>query len=218
MSGLGAWGPLLEPLRSLPVWERVAAARAIGPVWPAPEAVLRALMLTPLDTVRVVILGQDPYHGAGEAHGLCFSVPDGVACPPSLRNIFAEIDRDLHGGERRPHSTDLSRWARQGVLLLNSVLTVTQDAARSHHGYGWQAVTEPLLQAVAAQSGPCVFLLWGADAQRCAARLPRAAHHLYLEASHPSPLSVYRGFDGCGHFSAANAFLREQGCAPIDWD
>lgn len=177
----------------------------------------RGLALTAPDAVEVVIVGQDPYHGAGQAHGLAFSVPAGVAPPPSLRNIFREVDRDLGPA---PHDGDLSGWTEQGVLLLNTVLTVAPGAAGSHRGRGWEALTDAVLGRVAAGPKPIVFLLWGREAQAKAGLIE--AHdartgHLLLRAPHPSPLSAHRGFIGCGHFSQANAFLRAHHRTPIDW-
>jgi len=178
----------------------------------------RALDLTPLDEVRVVILGQDPYHGEGQAHGLCFSVPDGVRPPPSLVNIYKELDSDL--GIARPGHGFLEHWAKQGVLLLNSVLTVEMGQAASHKGRGWETFTDAVIRLVAAKEEPVVFLLWGSYAQKKAAfvdSVERGGRHLVLKAAHPSPLSAHNGFLGCRHFSRTNAFLEERGLAPIDW-
>jgi uracil-DNA glycosylase len=174
----------------------------------------RALDLTPLDKVRVVILGQDPYHGPGQAHGLCFSVPNGVRPPPSLVNIFKELKSDL-GIEPAPHGF-LEHWASQGVLLLNSVLTVEMGRAGSHRERGWERFTDAVIRAVAAKPDPVVFMLWGSYAQKKAAFVD-ANRHLVLKAPHPSPLSAHSGFFGCRHFSQANAFLTEHGQLPIDW-
>ena len=180
---------------------------------------LRALELTPLDRVKIVILGQDPYHGAGQAHGLAFSVRNGVKVPPSLVNIYKELESDL--GHIAPSHGNLESWARQGVLLLNNVLTVEEAMAGSHQNLGWEAITDAVASAVAAKTEPCVFMLWGKPAQDKAARLPGLAAkngpHLVLKAPHPSPLSAYRGFLGCRHFSKANAFLAANGREPIDW-
>jgi len=177
-----------------------------------------ALALTPLDRVRVVILGQDPYHGPGQAHGLSFSVRPGVAVPPSLRNIFRELHDDL--GIVPPAHGFLDHWARQGVLLLNSVLTVEQGRAASHAGRGWEALTDAVIHAVAERSEPGVFLLWGSHAQKKAGfvRDVRAGGpHLVLRARHPSPLSAHSGWFGSRPFSQANAFLEAQGRGAIDW-
>lgn len=195
-----------------------AEHRAGKRIFPDAGNWLRALDLTPLDEVRVVILGQDPYHGEGQAHGLCFSVQPGVRTPPSLVNIYKELEADLaiapasHG--------HLDHWARQGVLLLNDVLTVEQGRAASHKGQGWERFTDAVVRAVAAKSDPTVFMLWGAPAQKKASfvrSVDEGGRHLVLKAAHPSPLSAYRGFLGCRHFSRANAFLEANGRAPIDW-
>ncbi len=174
----------------------------------------RALDLTPLNTVRVVILGQDPYHGPGQAHGLCFSVRPGVRPPPSLLNIFKELESDL--GIPRPSHGFLEHWAQQGVLLLNSVLTVESGLAASHKDKGWERFTDAVIRLVAAQPQPIVFLLWGSYAQKKAAFVD-PSRHLILKAAHPSPLSAHNGFLGCKHFSQANAFLEAKGQLAIDW-
>jgi uracil-DNA glycosylase len=174
----------------------------------------RALDLTPLENVRVVILGQDPYHGPGQAHGLCFSVPDGVPPPPSLVNIYKELESDL--GIQRPRHGLLEHWARQGVLLLNSVLTVEMGQAASHRDRGWERFTDRIIAEVNAKAEPVVFLLWGSYAQKKAAFVD-TSKHLVLKAPHPSPLSAHSGFFGCRHFSRANAFLESRGLKPIDW-
>ncbi len=179
-------------------------------IYPAVGNRFRALELTKPDDVRVVILGQDPYHGEGQAHGLAFSVPNGVAFPPSLRNIYKELARDL--GIDAPSHGNLEHWARQGVLLLNSVLTVEESKAGSHQGRGWEEITDAILSHLGQQERPIVFMLWGAHAQK--KRRLIASQHLILEAPHPSPLSAHRGFLGCGHFRKANAFLGIRG---IDW-
>jgi uracil-DNA glycosylase len=191
------------------------ARRKAGAVIYPPQP-FTALMLTPFDAVRVVILGQDPYHGAGQAHGLAFSVPPGVRAPPSLRNILLELRRDL-GCTPAEHGT-LESWARQGVLLLNAVLTVEEGAPGSHARRGWEALTSGLLRLLNADARPKVFMLWGAFAQ--AHRAGIGEPHLVLEANHPSPLSARRPpvpFLGCCHFSRANAFLAAQGRGTIDW-
>ncbi|MDP3311048.1 MAG: uracil-DNA glycosylase [Polaromonas sp.] len=192
---------------------RLAAGAVVYPPQP-----FRALALTPLADVRVVILGQDPYHGPGQAQGLAFSVPDGVRPPPSLRNIFKELVRDL-AVDTEPHSGgSLERWAGQGVLLLNTSLTVEEGQAASHSRQGWEVLTDLLMAAVAAKPEPVVFMLWGAHAQTNQALIP--ARHLVLTANHPSPLSALRPpvpFIGCGHFSAANLFLQGQGQSRIHW-
>jgi len=177
-----------------------------------------ALALTPLPAVRAVILGQDPYHGPGQAHGLCFSVLPGVRPPPSLVNIFKELRADI--GITPPGHGHLVHWAQQGVLLLNSVLTVEMGKAGAHANRGWERFTDAVIARVAAQDAPVAFLLWGAYAQRKAAHVSDVAQggrHLVLRAAHPSPLSAHNGFLGCRHFSRANAFLAAQGRTPIDW-
>ncbi|MBS0254280.1 MAG: uracil-DNA glycosylase [Proteobacteria bacterium] len=192
-----------------------AAGKAI---YPPRGCRLAALELTPLDAVKVVILGQDPYHGPGQAHGLSFSVPQGVRVPPSLVNIYKELHADL--GLPIPTHGNLSHWARQGVLLLNNALTVEDGRAGSHAGLGWEAITDAAVAAVAAKPEPCVFLLWGNHARKKAERvagLGRDTHHLVLTAPHPSPLSAHSGWFGCKHFSKANAFLEAQGRGGIDW-
>ena len=186
-------------------------------IFPPRGSRLRAFTLTPLATAKVVILGQDPYHGAGQAHGLAFSVPDGVKVPPSLRNIYKEIASDC--GIAPPASGNLEHWARQGVLLLNTSLSVEQAKAGSHAKRGWEALTDAAVSAVASQRDPCVFLLWGVHAQRTVERVASKMHdhHLVLTAPHPSPLSVYAGFLGCRHFSQTNAFLEAHGRSAIAW-
>jgi uracil-DNA glycosylase len=186
-------------------------------VFPPRGCRLAAFELTPLDAVRVVILGQDPYHGAGQAHGLAFSVQPGVRVPPSLANIYKELHRDL--GIPIPAHGNLEKWARQGVLLLNNALTVEEGKAGSHQGLGWEAITDAAVAAVAAKTEPCVFLLWGSHARKKAERVPGLmhSHHLVLTAPHPSPLSAHSGFFGCRHFSRANAFLEAHGRGAVDW-
>lgn len=195
--------------------QRLAAGATI---YPSPDLWFRALDLTPLDMVRVVILGQDPYHGAGQAHGLAFSVLPGVPVPPSLRNIFRELADDV--GFVRPQHGNLEGWARQGVLLLNNVLSVEAGQAASHAGKGWEYLTDAVVALLAAQERPIAFLLWGSHAQRKAAAirdLRDGGRHLVLKAPHPSPLSAHSGFFGCRHFSKANDFLRANGGTAIDW-
>jgi len=206
--------PYMTALRSFLVAEKAAGKR----IFPKGSEWFRALDLTPLDRVRVVILGQDPYHGAGQAHGLCFSVQPGVPAPPSLVNIFKELHSDL--GLARPGHGFLEHWAKQGVLLLNSVLTVEMGRAAAHQGRGWERFTDAVIRLVAAKPDPVVFMLWGSYAQKKAAfveSVDRGGRHLVLKAPHPSPLSAHAGFFGCRHFSKANAFLESHGEAPIDW-
>ena len=183
-------------------------------IFPNPEDIFNAFHLTPLKEVKVVILGQDPYHNDGQAHGLCFSVKPDVEVPPSLVNIYKELQDDL--GCRIPNNGYLVKWAKQGVLMLNTVLTVRAHQANSHRGIGWEQFTDAVIRAVDAQDRPIVFLLWGRPAQMKKSMLHNPKH-LILEAPHPSPLSAYRGFFGCKHFSQTNAFLEKNGLAPIDW-
>ncbi len=191
------------------------AEKAAGKqIFPNSEEWFRALELTPLEKVRVVILGQDPYHGPGQAHGLCFSVQPGVRPPPSLVNIYKELQTDL--GISRPHHGFLEHWATQGVLLLNSVLTVEMTKAASHRGKGWEKFTDAVIRLVNAKADPVVFMLWGNYAQKKADFVDNA-RHLVLKAAHPSPLSAHNGFLGCRHFSQCNAFLESKGLPPIDW-
>jgi uracil-DNA glycosylase len=226
------WQPVLarfwgsEPARRLGAFlsGRLAAGATIYPPRP-----LRALALTPLAGVKVVIVGQDPYHGPGQAEGLAFSVAPGIKLPPSLRNIFKELAR-ASGQPTLPANGSLAHWAQQGVLLLNTCLTVEDGQPASHAGQGWEALAEAVLRAVLAQPGPVVFMLWGAQAQRLAGLIEQAGavfcaasgqgRHLVLTANHPSPLSALRPpqpFLGCGHFEQANAFLRVMGGEPVRW-
>lgn len=183
-------------------------------VYPPADLIFQALHLTPLHEVKVVILGQDPYHNEHQAMGLSFSVEDGVDMPPSLVNIFRELHDDM--GCTMPKSGNLTPWAKQGVLLLNTVLTVRAHQAFSHQGHGWEQFTDAILRAVNAQDRPIVFMLWGTPAQQKASMLNNPKH-LVLRAPHPSPLSAYRGFFGCRHFSQCNAFLEKNGVSPINW-
>ena len=202
--------PYMADLRAFLLAERAAGKR----IFPPAKLWFHALDAAPLDSVKVVILGQDPYHGAGQAHGLCFSVPPGVRPPPSLGNIYKELEADL--GLPRPRHGNLEAWAQQGVLLLNSVLTVEMAQAASHQRRGWERFTDAVIALVNAQPQPVVFMLWGAYAQRKAAFVD-TTRHLVLKAAHPSPLSAHNGFLGCRHFSQANAFLEAHGRAPVDW-
>lgn len=202
--------PYMAELKRFLLAEREAGKR----IFPSGANWFRALDLTPLDKVKVVILGQDPYHGPGQAHGLCFSVPDGVRPPPSLVNIYKELESDL--GIQRPAHGFLEHWARQGVLLLNSVLTVEMGLAASHRDRGWERFTDAVIRLVNEKQQPVVFMLWGSYAQKKAAFVD-TSRHLVLKAPHPSPLSAHSGFLGCKHFSKANAFLESRGLAPIDW-
>ena len=183
-------------------------------IYPPGPQIFAALDATPFDAAKVVILGQDPYHGAGQAHGLCFSVQPGVPVPPSLDNIFKELQRDL--GVARPDHGCLLPWARQGVLLLNAVLTVEDGRAGAHAGKGWEGFTDHVVETLNREREGLVFLLWGSYAQ-AKGKVIDPQRHRVLKAPHPSPLSAHRGFIGCGHFSATNQYLTRRGQAPIDW-
>ncbi len=183
-------------------------------VYPPMEDLFNALRKTPYGKVKAVILGQDPYHGPGQAHGMCFSVRPGIKAPPSLVNIFKELQREY--GYEIPGHGNLSEWARQGVLLLNTILTVRAGQPMSHKGMGWEQITDTMIRRLSERSEPMVFLLWGAPAQR-KADLIDSEKHLILKTTHPSPLSAHRGFFGCDHFREANAFLEDHGIEPIRW-
>lgn len=183
-------------------------------IYPKPENLFRAFELTPFNDVRVVILGQDPYHGAGQAHGLCFSVQRGVTSPPSLKNIFKEIETDL--GIKMSDSGDLTPWAKQGVLLLNATMTVISGQAGSHQAKGWEEFTDAVIENLSDKRENLVFLLWGSYAQSKEG-LIESKKHLILKSSHPSPLSSYRGFFGSKHFSKTNNFLKQKNLPPINW-
>jgi uracil-DNA glycosylase len=205
---------LLRPeMQALAAFLR-AEKRAGKRIYPPGPEIFAAFAHTPFDAVRVVILGQDPYHGPGQAHGLCFSVRPGVRVPPSLENIFKEIERDL--GIPRPDHGCLTPWADRGVLLLNSVLTVEEGRAGSHQGKGWEGFTDAAIDALNRERDGLVFMLWGSYAQR-KGQLIDIRRHCVLKSVHPSPLSAHRGFLGCGHFSAANRYLEAHGHAPLDW-
>ncbi len=184
-------------------------------IYPKMENIFNALKYTSYSDVKVVILGQDPYHGYGQAHGLCFSVQEGVEPPPSLKNIFAELNADL--GVDIPKSGELTKWARQGVLLLNTALTVREGCPNSHKGMGWEILTDRIIELLNQREKPMVFLLWGSNAK---SKMPLITNpkHKILHTVHPSPLSVYRGFFGCKHFSKANEFLVQNGIKPVDWN
>ena len=188
--------------------------RAGAVIYPPGNLIFNALDSTPFERVKVVILGQDPYHGPGQAHGLCFSVREGVEWPPSLRNIYREIADDL--GCQPPSSGNLQHWADQGVLLLNAVLTVERGQAASHQGKGWERFTDRVVDELNSGRDGLVFMLWGSYAMKKGAVIDRQ-RHLVLTAPHPSPLSAHRGFFGCRHFSKANAWLEKRGERPIDW-
>ena len=193
---------------------QIREAYLTSTVYPPPKLVFNAFAHCPFQNVKVVILGQDPYHGPGQAMGLSFSVPDGVRTPPSLQNIYKEIAADI--GIEIPPSGNLERWADQGVLLLNATLTVRAGEAGSHQGLGWESFTDTVIKHLAEEREHLVFMLWGSYAQKKGAHIDRAKH-LVLEAPHPSPLSAHRGFLGCRHFSQCNAYLREHGHKPINW-
>ncbi|TLU67299.1 uracil-DNA glycosylase [Thalassotalea litorea] len=196
--------------------QALRAQRHAGQViYPPDEQLFRAFELTPLDKVKVVVLGQDPYHGPEQAHGLAFSVNPKVKLPPSLRNIFKELEQDIEGFNV-PVSGDLTSWAKQGVLLLNTVLSVQQGKAHSHSKLGWEIFTHNVMLELNSQQRPIVYLLWGTHAQNKGKVIDNSNHQV-LTAVHPSPLSAYRGFFGCRHFSLANEFLKKQGEQPIDW-
>ena len=214
-----AWRALLREETEKPYWsalsKRVDEAYDAGEVFPPRSKLFSAFELTPPERVRVVILGQDPYHEPGQAMGLAFSVPQGERLPPSLRNIFTELHTDL--GLPQPSGGDLTPWAERGVLLLNTVLTVGRGAANSHAAWGWQRFTDAVLAAMAALPQPVAFVLWGSQAQKKRPLLQSAAPRLVLCAPHPSPLSSYRGFFGSRPFLQINAFLQENGEQPVDW-
>ena len=216
--GATDWNPVLRGEFTKPYWQQlqrfVAGERARHTVFPPDPEVFAALHLTPFATTRVVILGQDPYHGPKQAHGLCFSVRPGVAIPPSLANIHKELQADL--GIEPPGHGNLEAWARQGVLLLNATLTVRAGQAASHQGKGWETFTDEVLRAVNAKPHPVVFILWGASARRKKALID-LGRHTVIESAHPSPLSAHNGFFGSRPFSRTNAALDAAGLAPIDW-
>lgn len=213
-----SWRQVLQPEFNKPYFELLTTfvrhAYRTTQCFPPAGQIFRAFDLCPFDKVRVVIIGQDPYHDFNQAHGLCFSVQEGVPAPPSLVNIYKEIQRDL--GKPIPTSGNLTHWAEQGVLLLNATLTVEAHRAGSHQGKGWEELTDAAIQALNNQRSNIVFMLWGSYAQRKGQFIDRR-RHLVLTAVHPSPLSAYRGFIGCGHFSQANAYLKQHGQPPINW-
>ena len=196
------------------LYQRVKHEYETRRIFPEPDDIFNAFQFTPLSKVKVVILGQDPYHNYGQAHGLCFSVKPDVEIPPSLVNIYQELHDDL--GCEIPDNGYLKKWADQGVMLLNTVLTVRAHAANSHQGIGWERFTDAAIEILNRQDRPMVFLLWGGPARAKKAMLDNPKH-LILEAPHPSPLSAFRGFFGCRHFSKANAYLEANGLEPIDW-
>jgi uracil-DNA glycosylase len=213
-----SWKQKLAPEFDKPYFEEltrfVKNEYTNGRVYPPAKLIFNAFDLCPFDNVKVVIIGQDPYHGPGQAHGLCFSVPEGIDFPPSLVNIFKEINDDLH--VEIPLSGNLERWAKQGVLLLNATLTVKAHQAGSHQNKGWEQFTDAAIRILNEEKEHLVFLLWGSYAQRKGEFIDRK-RHLVLQSPHPSPLSAYRGFFGNGHFSKANAYLTENGLESINW-
>jgi uracil-DNA glycosylase len=212
------WNPVLRPELAKPYWGElqsfVAAERARAPVYPPPDEVFACLHLTPYADTRVLILGQDPYHGRGQAHGLCFSVRRGVTIPPSLVNIYEELRTDV--GVEPPGHGNLEAWARQGVLLLNTTLTVRGGQAASHQGKGWETFTDEVIRAVDAKAHRVVFILWGSHARRKKALID-TSRHTVIESAHPSPLSARNGFFGSRPFSRTNEALVAAGLEPIDW-
>ena len=213
-----SWKRVLQPEFDKPYFELLTSfvrnAYQTKQCFPPARLIFNAFDSCPFDKVRVVIIGQDPYHEVGQAHGLCFSVNEGVAIPPSLENIYKELNRDL--GKPIPTSGDLSDWARQGVLLLNATLTVEAHRAGSHQNKGWEELTDAAIEALNREREHIVYMLWGAYAQRKGQFIDRR-RNLVLMAPHPSPLSAYRGFIGCGHFSQANNYLIRHGEQPINW-
>lgn len=213
-----SWKAALADEFQKPYWESLAnfvrGEYQTKAVYPPPKLIFNAFDLCPFDAVKVVILGQDPYHGKGQAHGLSFSVPEGIALPPSLRNIYRELHDDL--GIPIPKTGNLERWAKQGVLLLNATLTVLAGKPMSHHGRGWEEFTAAAIKKLSDEREHLVFLLWGKNAQDRGREIDRTKH-LVLEAPHPSPYSAVSGFFGCRHFSKANAYLLQHGMTPIDW-
>ena len=212
------WKEVLHEEFSKPYFEElvefVKGEYATGTVYPAGSNIFRAFDKCPFDKIKVVIIGQDPYHGPGQANGLCFSVARGVQFPPSLQNIFKEVQSDI--GTPIPDSGELDRWAEQGVLLLNAVLTVRAHQAASHAGRGWERFTDAVVRAIAERKDKVVYMLWGSYAQKKGS-IANPNNNLILKAVHPSPLSAYRGFFGCKHFSEANRYLESVGKTPIVW-
>lgn len=212
------WKAILQEEFDKPYFEELVSfvkeEYSRGTVYPAGRNIFRAFDRCPVDKLKVVIIGQDPYHGPGQANGLCFSVGEGVPFPPSLQNILKEVRDDV--GAPIPLSGELERWAEQGVLLLNAVLTVRAHEAASHAGHGWERFTDAVVKAIAERKEGIVYMLWGSYAQKKGS-IADPSRNLILKAVHPSPLSAYRGFFGCKHFSAANAYLSSIGKEPIEW-
>ena len=215
----GGWDEVLSPLFQDENYQKIRSflkqEYSHHIVYPDMYDIFNCFKLTPFDQVKVVLLGQDPYHNEGQAHGLCFSVQDGVDAPPSLVNIYKELHDDL--GCPIPKSGNLTKWAKQGVLLLNTALTVRAHMANSHKNCGWTWFTDNVIQRISQQRDHVVFILWGGNA-RSKKSLIDSSRHCILECAHPSPLSAYNGFFGCGHFSKANQYLVEHGVSPVDWD
>lgn len=219
MIDLGDWkeplAPLFQDERYLKIREFLKREYSTHVVYPDMYDLFNCFRFTPFSDVKAVLLGQDPYHNEGQAHGLCFSVRDGVAKPPSLENMFKELKEDL--GYEPPKSGDLTKWAREGVLLMNTALTVRAHQANSHANCGWSWFTDSVISLLSKQKENLVFLLWGGNARKKVPLIDRSKH-LVLECAHPSPLSAYNGFFGCRHFSKTNAYLVEHGKTPIDWN
>ncbi len=219
MIDLGDWkeplAPLFQDERYLKIREFLKREYSTHVVYPDMYDLFNCFRFTPFSDVKAVLLGQDPYHNEGQAHGLCFSVRDGVAKPPSLENMFKELKEDL--GYEPPKSGDLTKWAREGVLLMNTALTVRAHQANSHANCGWSWFTDSVISLLSKQKENLVFLLWGGNARKKVPLIDRSKH-LVLECAHPSPLSAYNGFFGCRHFSKTNAYLAEHGKTPIDWN
>lgn len=213
------WLKVLRPQFEMPYFTElkrfIVQEKQTQTVYPPAKLIFNAFNSTPFDKVKVVIIGQDPYHEPGQAEGLCFSVPDGCTFPPSLVNILKELEQDL--GIPFPKSGHLGKWAREGVFLLNATLTVRAHQAGSHQRRGWETFTDAVISSLSEKKDDLVFLLWGSFAQAKASLIDTNRHHI-LKAVHPSPLSAYRGFFGCRHFSQTNAILQSKGIAPIDWD
>lgn len=217
---VATWQEFIDYQRAQPYYQQLIAfvnqERASGKViYPPKEDVFNAFKTTPLEKVRVVLIGQDPYHGPDQAHGLCFSVKRGIKPPPSLANMYKELVNDIPGFQI-PNHGDLTQWAEQGILMLNTVLTVEQGQAHSHANAGWETFTTEALKLLNAQEQPIIFVLWGSHAIKKGAVIT-APQHQILSGPHPSPLSAYRGFFGCGHFSKVNQLLMTRGEAPIQW-
>lgn len=212
------WDEILKPEYAKPyyrdLYNFVEQQYQEHTVYPPKDLIMNATALTPYDNVKCVIIGQDPYHGPNQAMGLCFAVPDGVPIPPSLTNIYQELQNEF--GYAIPNNGDLSKWAKEGVLLLNAVLTVQAGCPASHQGKGWETFTDAIIKAVNQKTTPVVFLLWGGFARSKKTLITNPIHHI-LECPHPSPLSAYRGFFGCDHFKKCNDYLIQDGFTPIDW-